>query len=1134
MGAVDARIRPSRRDIDRLIDWLSAEGLDVPVDAAIRLHDVLGRLEGASAARLARLVAPVVARRAGDVAVARPVAERWASALPRLVKHVAPKPKGDIAPGPAPPPLLTTTSAWPGQGAEPVDVEPPAGKPWLSRAGVALLLAAVVGVLWRSCGDEPRPPPETPETPDAALDATLGGDALIDAAVDPLDMGVADQSGDSEKARADMGTAGAETGQDSGIALPRATFLMPTVTRHPQTPRPAPTWPDVLLLVLALATIGAVAWWKSRLTAEREAWPVGVGPPAGPAPRTPRAIGHLIDPSAEALLVWSIDHYVTDESTTTLDVAASVRATAASAGRPHLVFQRARRSRAVWIWIDESARAEHPELGRAAVAIRDALRRANLPVALARFHGDPSHLVDEDGRRLSPVELDERRDTARVAILTDGALLVGRLNHGRTRVAVGANLRMLARWPALSVFEFGTGRHRLREAMAPFEIDVRPPPALVPWLGGVAAPEASGVANELTLWAAACALAPVPTDLDSALALRRHLELDVPAWEIGALAAEAGRGERLWWRSPRRERLMSWLADVQGVETLAAVRGFWVRHFERAAGRELGAPGPERRRGELPEAPQTPQWHKMMACAALVRLWDARPAAIDAAAEELYCYRDSAAPVLEQVQRWAPKDGEVADKARLPWAFAELQPMTRSILRDLRLGGLEPHPPERLKRPGRTWAALGAGLATAAVAIVSLVLPQPPRPEHRPSELEVVGPQPLDVLSGHGRSGRRRLWYATDPARRTVSGRPIRLAAGWVGRFDWRKPRQEPCSQVVRGYRVWLCGFNANPPRAVDAPARSVFVLDGEPTVKDAKRLGLRLLTTGAADQVWFVPDPFVGSGAGRVRALVAEARLDDAQVVVVTRASEVREVEGAAVVGARRWGRLVRELGGRGWTPIEEAWPFARSTGRARVPIEGCAAGDRRLFEGILARCVPAGTYTIGSTDGEPEEKPVHTVTVGGFWLAQTETRQLSPDPATGEPMTRVTWAEAGEFCRATGGRLPSEAEWEIAARGGTTTPWWTGVHFEERPKAPHPWGFEGMNGGVREWVQDAYDPQAYSRADVHIPNPVDPSGRQRRAVRGGSSELSPWRRRTASRDWHPEQQSSHVIGFRCAWDEE
>ena len=152
--------------------------------------------------------------------------------------------------------------------------------------------------------------------------------------------------------------------------------------------------------------------------------------------------------------------------------------------------------------------------------------------------------------------------------------------------------------------------------------------------------------------------------------------------------------------------------------------------------------------------------------------------------------------------------------------------------------------------------------------------------------------------------------------------------------------------------------------------------------------------------------------------------------------------------------------------------------------------------------------------------------------------------------PALYLTWAEADEFCRAQGKRLPTEAEWEKAARGndGSLFPWggrspdaalavYGRYHVHEIPLvAPvdsgeagrSPFGLHHMAGNVAEWVGDWFGNDYYaSMPDRNPPGP--PAGRYK-SVRGGSWKSKPHMLRTATRGGAPPEQRSATIGFRCA----
>jgi formylglycine-generating enzyme required for sulfatase activity len=139
--------------------------------------------------------------------------------------------------------------------------------------------------------------------------------------------------------------------------------------------------------------------------------------------------------------------------------------------------------------------------------------------------------------------------------------------------------------------------------------------------------------------------------------------------------------------------------------------------------------------------------------------------------------------------------------------------------------------------------------------------------------------------------------------------------------------------------------------------------------------------------------------------------------------------------------------------------------------------------------------------------------------------------------PVTQVTWHQARAFCAWRGARLPTEAEWELAARGtdGRVFPWGdepptcARAHTEAcgsgpaevgaRPEGASPYGVLDMAGNVDEWVEDAYAP--YGSSGAH----ADPT---QRVARGGAYDA--WHSRTTARNaLHPSHRDS-LLGFRCA----
>jgi formylglycine-generating enzyme required for sulfatase activity len=154
--------------------------------------------------------------------------------------------------------------------------------------------------------------------------------------------------------------------------------------------------------------------------------------------------------------------------------------------------------------------------------------------------------------------------------------------------------------------------------------------------------------------------------------------------------------------------------------------------------------------------------------------------------------------------------------------------------------------------------------------------------------------------------------------------------------------------------------------------------------------------------------------------------------------------------------------------------------------------------------------------------------------------------------PMANVTWYGAKAYCEALGRRLPTEAEWEHAARGdaGNIYPWsntWDPTLASTRrpasgepatvpvssfPGGASPFGILNMAGNVAEWVSDWYDPRFYGRPEATIANPQGPSSGTEKVVRGGSWDALPFFARTVHRQSHDPNDPQAWIGFRCVED--
>ena len=214
--------------------------------------------------------------------------------------------------------------------------------------------------------------------------------------------------------------------------------------------------------------------------------------------------------------------------------------------------------------------------------------------------------------------------------------------------------------------------------------------------------------------------------------------------------------------------------------------------------------------------------------------------------------------------------------------------------------------------------------------------------------------------------------------------------------------------------------------------------------------------------------------------------------------------------------------------------------------------------FDGVSMVFVPMGCFEMGSAEGDSDEQPVHQQCVDApFWLDKTEVTQAQftvnqgvvalPSYFSGDnrPVEQITWFEARDYCQSRGGRLPTEAEWEYAARGpdGLTYPWGNefipdNLVYEEnsndetaevgsRPSGVSWVGALDMSGNVWEWMSSLYRDYPYDAGDGR----EDLTAPGARALRGGSwNDVDNVTRAAKRYAFMSPDVDSFRIGFRCA----
>lgn len=253
---------------------------------------------------------------------------------------------------------------------------------------------------------------------------------------------------------------------------------------------------------------------------------------------------------------------------------------------------------------------------------------------------------------------------------------------------------------------------------------------------------------------------------------------------------------------------------------------------------------------------------------------------------------------------------------------------------------------------------------------------------------------------------------------------------------------------------------------------------------------------------------------------------------------------------------------------------------------IENNSIGSSQISpaDGMVMMYVPEGKFTMGWDGGKPDAQPEHKVYLDAFWIDQTEVTvgqyHLCVEAGVCEhpkqavhhvrdssemrrsyydnedyydyPVIFVNWSQAKTYCEWAGRRLPTEAEWEKAARGtdGRLYPWGneepnpTLLNYDGNvgdttrvgsyPAGASPYGALDMAGNVWEWVQDWYDKDYYKNSPKS--NPQGPESGLFFIERGGSFKKSERPVRSTYRHWYiPPLLGDHTVshsydGFRCA----
>jgi formylglycine-generating enzyme required for sulfatase activity len=934
--------------------------------------------------------------------------------------------------------------------------------------------------------------------------------------------------------------------EDLGQVIRRKTLRVfaPSITVEP-LPLPRELWQGTGTLLTGL---GLGLFLFLRLRTRRYLPPPAAAPtrpgPAEILPSVPAQPGRLrlLNVRSEEALVWGIGRFVSEERTRRLDVPASINATVAAAGIPTLRFLRARHQREVWLWMDESAagtdREYGPLLRQLVLELGVSLRRGGLPVEQALYWGLPDRLsrLLESGHlegEFAPSEVDERRDAALIVLLTDGRILVDALTQDRFIGETRALLRQLAHFPKLAFCDVSRGTFGLAQHLRKFELEVLLPEQVAKFLGGVPLdplrppqPVQTQLVGDLRLWAAACALSPYPLDEETLFLVRDQLSLAVePAASLRLKALAQSIGDRIHVAGPLRVELLRWMRLVSDLPA-GPLESLQKRLSPTALGRSLAlwrrrlATEDATRQTEDARMPWlgTPARQHLRLQVALLDLWD-RP---EHAAQTLYSLscgelRDE---LLRKVSAFGPLE-QAADPRLiiLPWSFRQLSPVTQALLHALEFGGRRPPKSLAAERPARlvfAWAGcvglVLSGAVTSAQALSRFRHPHGEpriRQEHAPKEAHVQISQQSETE------------YLLTAQHRTEQTSQ-QVPAGSEVLVTWTEEEREPPN----------ADGAAEPPPDLGADLSDACDLFGsEDPANPAPPLDLAKPKTETARPRPPTQDMTVSSaGKSPTRSRPQSPAMPEI-------------IAGGKVVSTLR----------RTETMLEDQPSCTRS---------------ETTLKGVVFVKVCGGDFMMGSNDGVIDEQPVHPVHVDTFWIGKYEVsnaqyrewkadhKDYFDEPA--QPVNDVSWFSAKEYCQWLGGELPTEAEWEYAARGpeGRKYPWGSAAPekgratFEQgsggqpdlitaNPKGVGPFGTWNQAGNVWEWCADWHSDSYKVTKDKTGPdkpwtivkqvNPIGPATGSRHVLRGGSFWTEPWSLRSTFRAWVGPENGSRLIGFRC-----
>ena len=889
----------------------------------------------------------------------------------------------------------------------------------------------------------------------------------------------------------------------------------------------------------------------------------------------------LISSQDRLSAVWQIERYLADESRTKLQLERTVYATAQAGGVIQPRFELMYRERSVWFWLDR--RLQSTIANDAVVELLATLSRAGIETSQAYFSDVPNKVTTLSGNHIQPINEERFGRDAIVAVFCDGEGLERQLSHPLYSEQIDALLRSLCLWPRLCFVDCSLNANRLPKLLKNYPLNIIKLDQLSKWLGSLSEIKFSKsehntmIYSDLWAWSATLALSDEKITAEVAHSINADLGFGASRWQVEHALADAVDNRYILINRLLRSGPLTENHRISQHSLAFRALNWWLSYYKNADQIQVD--------NENPLLP----WTDSLA----QQRWQIERLLIDLyinpdqSTKKLFDLANSdrqlAKEIRQKLAAFRATDDHDADISSdsyvvMTWYFKHLSYETRHRL--IQLGFVFPVSKSLSDKPLTTKVLL-LSLVTLGTVSLFMALYQftsSVEPFIRCIPQFCDHPAIAEQTIRHVERNFDGTYSITlGSARGPLTELPS-VAAGSTITVNWRWQRAASIHRFEDAdLEILHAGTLAQPIRGCGAewPRRSLVIISAALDTEGARQLAIRLLDKGSADQVIIGTDwvNYISEYLGKSSKLNNETQI----LLIVSSYNSSNDWEKMMKAFSGPWAiaevSSFKRLASAFSTEKLEA-PGAELIHVADLPLKmKLNKGDVFIFRGpkrvsdsktgINWIQVCPGTFTMGADEDR-------TVLLSPFEIAETETTEMQYEfifsPHTIEffnssldgmdvakkdgknlinesermPLQAIRWEKALNTCQRAGGDLPTEAQWEYAARGGSRTAWSFGNQHEflqyyawfsenasnkTQPvalKRANPLGLYDVHGNVGEWTKALnidsnglfIDPQGTSHGRVS-------------AMRGGSFHEKAERTTSAQRFLVNPIGGMH--GFRC-----